>query len=144
MSTFTEREQIIEIINKLFIYTDHRYWDQLQKEVFSERVHLDMSSMGGEARLLSAREICQNWDEGFKEIDVINHLGGNYLVTLSGATAQVFAYATATHYKKDAKRGTTRDFVGSYQFELSKGQAGWRIEKMTYNLRYALGNLPLK
>ena len=144
MSTFTEREQIVEIINKLYIYTDHRYWDRLQQEVFSEKVHLDMSSMGGEARLLSSREICQNWDEGFKEIDVINHLGGNYLVTLNGSTAEVFAYATATHYKKDAKRGNTRDFVGTYQFELSKRSEGWRIDKMTYILRYAIGNLQLK
>ena len=144
MSTFTEREQLIEIINKLFIYTDHRNWDQLEQEVFSERVHLDMSSMGGEARELTSREICQNWAEGFKDIDVINHLGGNYLVTITGAVATVFAYATATHYKKAAKRGSTRDFVGSYQFELSKGSRGWRIDKMTYTLRYALGNLQLK
>ena len=75
---------------------------------------------------------------------MINHLGGNYLVTINGLNAEVFAYATATHYKKDAKRGTTRDFVGSYQFELSKEPTGWRIHKMTYNLRYALGNLQLK
>ena len=144
MSAFTEREQIVEIINKLYMYTDHRYWDRLQQEVFGERVHLDMSSMGGEARLLSSNEICQNWEEGFKEIDVINHLGGNYLVTINGAVAEVFAYATATHYKKDAKRGSTRDFVGSYQFELSKRPQGWRIDKMTYTLRYATGNLQLK
>lgn len=143
MSAFTDREQIVEIINKLFIYTDHRKWDQLQQEVFYQQVHLDMSSLGGEARILSAQEICKNWEEGFKDIDVINHLGGNFLVTITGAVAQVFAYATATHYKKSAKRGTTRDFVGSYEFELRKETAGWRIEKMTYNLRYALGNLQL-
>ena len=80
---------------------------------------------------------------GFKDIDVINHLGGNYLVTINGPSAEVFAYATATHYKKDAKRGTTRDFIGSYEFELSKELKGWRIRKMVYNLRYALGNLKL-
>ncbi|NNC70885.1 MAG: SnoaL-like domain-containing protein [Flavobacteriaceae bacterium] len=144
MSVFTEREQIIETVNKLFIYTDHRYWEKLQNEVFSKFVHLDMTSMGGEVRELLSNEICENWSQGFQEIDVVNHLAGNYLVTIKENKAEVFAYATATHYKKNAKRGNTRDFVGSYDFNLVKNHEGWRIDKMKYNLRYALGNLQLK
>jgi len=144
MSTFTEREQIVETVNRLFIYTDHRYWEKLQNEVFSKFVHLDMTSMGGEVRELFSNEICENWSQGFQEIDAINHLAGNYIVTINKNKAEVFAYATATHYKKNAKRGNTRDFVGTYDLSLVKNPNGWRITKMKYNLRYALGNLNLK
>ena len=144
MSTYTEREKIVETINKLFIYTDHRYWEKLQKEVFDKFVHLDMTSMGGEARELLAREICENWQQGFQDLDAVNHLAGNYIVTINEHKAQVFAYATATHYKKKAKRGNTRDFVGTYDFHLIKNPEGWRITKMVYHLRYATGNLQLK
>ena len=144
MSSFTEREQIVETVNKLFIYTDHRNWDKLQSEVFSKFVHLDMTSMGGEVRELLAREICENWQQGFQDLDAINHLAGNYLVTINDHRADVFAYATATHYKKNAKRGSTRDFVGTYDLSLVKNPEGWRITKMKYNLRYATGNLQLK
>lgn len=144
MNSFSEREQIIEVVNKLFIYTDHLYWNKLQNEVFSKFVHLDMTSMGGEARELLAQEICENWQKGFQGIDSVNHLGGNYLVTINGHKAEVFAYATATHYKKNTKKGNTRDFVGTYQLQLVKNPEGWRIDRMKYNLRYATGNLQLK
>lgn len=144
MSSLTEREQIIETVNKLFIYTDHMYWNKLQNEVFSKFVHLDMASMGGESRELLASEICTNWENGFKDLDAVNHLSGNYLVNINGYRAEVFAYATATHYKKNAKRGSTRDFIGTYNLSLVKNPEGWRISKMKYNLRYAIGNLHLK
>jgi len=37
-------------------------------------------------------------------LDAVNHLDGNYLVTLAGNTADVFAYAAATHYKTQPPR----------------------------------------
>ncbi|MDJ0646499.1 MAG: nuclear transport factor 2 family protein [Flavobacteriaceae bacterium] len=144
MGSFTEREQIVEVVNKLFIYTDHQDWYKLQNEVFSKNVHLDMTSMGGEARELASSEICTNWENGFKDLDAVNHLGGNYVVTINDDKATVFAYATATHYKEKAKKGTTRNFVGTYELQLVKNHNGWRIDTMKYNLRYAHGNMHLK
>ena len=42
---FTPREQIIEVVNRLFYYTDYREWDNLVNEVFSPQVELDMVSL---------------------------------------------------------------------------------------------------
>ena len=141
----TIREEIIEVVTLLFIYTDNRNWEGLQNEAFTQEVFLDMTSLGGEAKEMAAIEICNMWNEGFKGIDAINHLAGNYLVqTNSNDTAQVFAYATAHHYKKDAKNGPTREFVGTYDIHLSKGSQGWRILKLTYHLKYMTGNLTLE
>lgn len=144
MNEFSVREQIIEVVNKLFIYTDYQQWQNLENEVFSNMVQLDMTSMGGTDSEISAKAICEMWDAAFKELDAVNHLGGNYLVTINGNTADVFAYATATHYKKSAKKGTTREFTGSYGLHLKKTVNGWRIDRMKYNLKYASGNLDLK
>ncbi len=47
MEVKTKREEIIELVNKLFIYTDSRSWSKLMKEVFKEKVYFDMESMGG-------------------------------------------------------------------------------------------------
>ena len=143
MPTHSIREEIIEVVNKLFIYTDYQQWDQLMDEVFAELVHLDMSSLGGEVSNTTARAICESWKEGFKGLDAINHLGGNYIVTIRGKEADVFAYATATHYKKDAKNGHTREFVGSYDLHLTHSDIGWRIDTFKYNLKYINGNIEL-
>ncbi len=140
----TERETILEVVNRLFIYTDTQNWAALQEVVFTPQVQFDMSSLGGEASMKSAKDICDEWQAGFEGLDAINHLAGNYLVTVEGDTAQVFAYATATHYKAAATRGTTREFVGTYNLGLLHTEAGWRINAFAYHLKYAQGNLGLE
>lgn len=144
MEQFSVRDQIIEIVNKLFIYTDEQKWDQLQNEVFTKEIWFDMSSMGGEAKDITAKEVCEMWQKGFEGIDAVNHLSGNHLVTIDGADAEVFAYATATHYKKAAQQGNTRTFVGTYNIHLMQTQHGWRINAFKYNLKYVEGNMELK
>ena len=141
----TDREQLTQLVNKLFIYTDSQQWDLLQTEVFSPKVYLDMSSLGGDALELGSEEICNMWKEGFKDLDAVNHLGGNYLIEiLSDEEAKVFAYATATHYKDAATNGKTREFVGTYDLGMRRSQSGWRIVSFVYNLKYTQGNLELQ
>jgi len=143
MITYSVRDEIIEVVNKLFIYTDTRDWEKLQAEVFSNDVWFDMSSLGGKNEEMSSEAICQLWETGFADIDHVNHLAGNFLVKINDTVATVFAYATATHYKEAATRGTTREFVGTYNISLMKHGIGWRIYEFKYNLKYASGNLDL-
>ena len=141
----TIRETLVELVNKLFIHTDNQNWEGLKNEVFEEKVFLDMSSMGGTAEELSAEEICSSWQTGFKGLDAVNHLAGNYLVDpISDYEAKVFAYATATHYKASATKGKTREFVGTYDLKIRKQLEGWRIYSFVYHLKYATGNMTLE
>lgn len=143
MVTFSIRDEIIEVINKLFIYTDTQEWEKLQHEVFSDDVFFDMSSLGGPKAETSSKEICKIWKNGFVGIDSINHLAGNFLVQINDTVATVFAYATATHYKKSATKGKTREFVGTYNIRLMKHGIGWRIYEFKYDLKYSTGNIDL-
>jgi hypothetical protein len=143
METHSIKDEIVEIVNKLFVFADNREWEKLQNEVFTQEVEFDMSSLGGEKKELTSKAICELWENGFKDIDSVNHLAGNYIVNVQDTTATVFAYATATHYKKSATNGTTREFVGTYDIGLSKQYIGWRLNKFKYNLKYATGNVDL-
>jgi hypothetical protein len=143
MVTFSVREEIVEVINKLFVYTDMQDWKKLQAEVFSDDVFFDMSSMGGPKSETTSRAICDTWKKGFAGIDSINHLSGNYLVHINDITATVFAYATATHYKESAAKGKTREFVGTYDISLMKHGIGWRIYRFKYTLKFKTGNADL-
>lgn len=145
MTAFTPREELVEIVNKLFVYTDEQQWEKLQTEIFSEKVALDMSSLNGPNQTFTAVEICNMWADGFKGIDAVNHLGGNYLVHfLNDTAASVYAYATATHYKQNASKGQTREFVGTYDLKLKKEENGWRIHAFKYQLKYMSGNAALE
>lgn len=112
--------------------------------MFSELVDFDMSSLGGEISKKSSIDICNEWKQGFEGIDSINHLAGNHLVKISNNSAEVFIYATATHFKESAIKGKTREFVGSYNLHLVKNMKRWKIDKFKYNLKYMTGNLDLK
>jgi len=143
MVTHSIREEIVETVNKLFVYTDSQEWEKLQNEVFTHEVDFDMSSIGGEKKEMTSKVICELWKNGFKDIDSVNHLAGNYIVNIQDATATVFAYATATHYKESAAKGKTREFVGTYDIGLLKPGIGWRIYKFKYDLKYSTGNIDL-
>jgi hypothetical protein len=143
MVTFSIRDEIVEVINKLFVYTDMQEWEKLQDEIFSHDVLFDMSSLGGESSETTSKIICETWRKGFVGIDAINHLAGNYLVQVHDTVATVFAYATATHYKESATKGKTREFVGTYNISLMKHGIGWRIYEFKYTLKYSTGNLDL-
>ena len=141
MEKFSVCDLITQVVNKLFVYTDLQEWDKLQEEVFSEHVEFDMSSLGGEQSNTTAMRICETWKAGFIGIDFVNHLAGNYLIEIAEDAATVFAYATASHYKKSAVNGKTREFIGTYNLHLTNNNIGWRIDKFKYNLKYAAGNI---
>ena len=142
MEVKSKRDEIIELASKLFVYTDYQQWEKLQTEVFKETVHFDMESAGGgPAKNLTAIEICRAWKEGFTGLDAIHHQAGNFLVDFKKEenTAQVFCYATASHFKKSATKSKVREFVGSYDLHLVLTDEGWRIDGFTYNLKYSNG-----
>src|SRR5918993_146610 len=141
MEQRSKREEIVELVNKLFVYTDSRQWDKLVKDVFKEKVRFDMSSLGaGPAKELKASEICDMWKNGFQGIDHVHHQSGNFVVEFNGETeaveANVICYATASHYKEAAKNGKTREYVGSYELHASFTDLGWRLDSFKYNLKY--------
>ncbi len=143
--SFTDRESIVEVVNKLFVYTDAQEWSKLKTEVFANLVDFDMSSLGGETTTgKSSDEICSDWKSGFNGLDAVNHLAGNHLVTINANEADVFVYATATHFKESATKGKKREFVGSYNLHLTKNKESWKIDKFKYNLQYASGNLTME
>jgi hypothetical protein len=143
MAFFSVRDEIIEVVHRLFIYTDNREWEKLQNEVFTESIFFDIISLGGIAKNTTAKEVCAVWQKGFERVNVISHLCGNHLVTATETDADVFIYVTATHYKSTATKGKTREFFCTYNLHLVKTDAGWRINRFKYNLKFQTGNLDL-
>lgn len=142
----TTQEEIIETVNKLFIYTDNQEWSKLKNEVFTEIVLFDMSSWNrDEPQRLSSNAICELWREGFSGIDSVHHQAGNFLVNiLNEREATVFCYAIAIHFKEHAQQGNTREFAGSYDLKLEYNGGGWRINSFKYSIKFITGNLALQ
>lgn len=141
----TDKLELIELANKLFMFCDSRQWKRLQEEVFLPTVLFDMTSAGGgEVATLPASEICDLWRIGFTALDAVHHQAGHYLVTVQGNNADIYAYAVALHYKKGASKGNTRSFTGSYDLKAEKTNRGWRLSQFKYNLKFIDGNVDME
>jgi hypothetical protein len=146
MEVKSKYDELIELANKLFIYTDHLQWDELRAEVFTDNVLFDMSSLGaGDPKKMSAGEICDIWKTGFEGIDAVHHQTGNFLVDFgSEGNAEIYCYAIAIHFKNSATQGKTRQFVGSYNLHAVLTDIGWRLDAFKYNVKFIDGNAELK
>jgi hypothetical protein len=146
MEVKSKYDELIELANKLFIYTDYQQWDKLMSEVFAEHVLFDMASLGaGEPKKISAQDICDMWKTGFAGIDAVHHQSGNFLVNFaSDDSAEIYCYAIAIHFKNAATQGKTRQFVGSYNLHAVLTDIGWRLNSFKYNVKFVEGNAELK
>ena len=139
-----QRTRIIERINRLFIATDNRDWEQV-RQCFADRVLFDMSSMGaGEAQSLSPDEIINMWETGLKPLKSVHHQAGNHLVSINGKDADAFCYGIASHYLPNESERNTRTFIGSYDFKLARVDNDWKITHFTFNLKFMDGNVDLE
>jgi len=91
----SDRLDIIDVINRLFIATDARDWETV-RHCFTDPVTIDMSSVGaGAAREMKPAEIAGMWETGLSRLKGIHHQAGNYVVTMEGNGATVFCYGIA-------------------------------------------------
>lgn len=139
-----EKDNIVDCINRLFVGTDNRDWKTV-RACFADRVHFDMTSLvGGEPADVTPAEIAEGWERGLRPLAAIHHQAGNHLVEVGERSATATCYATPTHYRPTGSGRNTRTFVGSYEFELGKGDGGWRITSFRFNLKYIDGNRDLE
>ncbi len=138
-----DTQQMIAIINDLFISVDNRDWEKVQI-ILNDTVLLDYTSMaGGEPADLSSMQIIASWKGTLPGFDKTHHQIGNYLIEIEPLVAKVFCYGTATHYLSNESTNNIWRVVGSYDFELKSIHNSWRITKMKFNLKYIDGNTDL-
>lgn len=143
LESLEDEKAVVDTAVALFVATDRRDWRTVEA-LFADSVLFDMTSLtGGEPARLAPKQIAEAWAEGLGPLEAVHHQAGNFQVTLRGAVADLFCYATSTHYRRVASGKNTRTFVGSYDFHLVRDGARWRIDAFRFNLKYLEGNLGL-
>lgn len=141
----SDKMELTALANKLYMYCDQQQWQKMIDEVFTEKINFDVSHAGGGApSIMYAKDVCELWRQGFIGLDAVHHQAGHYLITVNTNDADIYAYAVATHYKREAKKGNTRTFVGSYDLKAVRTKEGWRLSQFKYNLKYLEGNTAME
>ena len=80
-----DRLDLIELVNKLFTYTDARKWDELLNNVFCDKLNLDYNSLwvGSGKRLnVSKNDITKEWNTILGKLDCTMHCITNIIINL--------------------------------------------------------------
>jgi hypothetical protein len=143
MAALASREEVTELVTRLFVSTDEKRWDDVAA-CFAAKVLFDMSSLSGaKASRTSPKRIVEQWESGLKGMASTHHQIGNMLVNVDGDEAGAFCYGTATHFFPNPTGENIHTFVGTYDFHLSNEGARWVIDAFRFNLKYEDGNLLL-
>lgn len=136
MKTLIEKDKVRTTIDKMYIATDERDWEQITN-LFSPQVEFDMSSLSGQKMTVeTGKAISDMWKQGLSSIPVVHHQSGNYLIEINGDQATVFNYGMATHHFPKDKKLRTRWFVGNYNWKLKKIDNQWKITAIKFNKKY--------
>jgi hypothetical protein len=143
-AALNDRDAVIAAATRLFVCTDNRDWSCV-RDVFAAEVLFDMTSLsGGQPEKKTPEQIANMWEQGLKPIKAIHHQAGNFQATIRGNEADLFCYGIAYHYLPNPTGRDTRVFVGSYNYHLVKGAAGWKIDQFKFNLKFIDGNKDLE
>ncbi len=139
------RREVEDAVIRMFVATDERDWPTVES-CFTEPFILDMTSMiGGSPVTMTPRQVANAWAEGFKTLDHIHHQVGNFQTAVDGQLATVRCYGIAFHYRSAiAAAIKSRTFVGTYEIDLSAHSDRWRINRLTFKLKFIDGNLELE
>ncbi len=138
-----EKSEVQQVVTQLFVSTDNRNWSGVER-CFAPEVLLDYTSMaGGEPMLLTPQEITTNWKRVLPGFDATHHTISNFQIDIDSVQATVGHYGTADHVIRVNEENQLWTVVGTYDHHLIRTPDGWRIDKMTFHLKYMTGNMDL-
>jgi len=140
---YEEREKIIAAYMNIFLCCDAHEWDKCRTTMVEEPL-VDYSSLNGlPPAKIKATTLMENWKNFLPKFKATMHFCTNHVVHITKDTATGFCYGHAIHYLPDAPGGDCWEVYGTYDFNLVKTPAGWKVESVKYNLKYQCGNKDL-
>ena len=147
LAEMSDEQQVLNTINNVAYFADQGDWAQVAEQFHPEGAVLDYTSYANASAGTSAdlpkllpAEIVDAWQTVLPGYDRTHHLMGSESVYVDGDTATTTSNIYATHLLENDQGEDSWVFIGDYQHELQKTEAGWKITFMRANLRAQLGN----
>lgn len=147
-----DKANIHDAITKGMLHIDLLRWDDLEREIFTDSIHVDYTSLfGGEAADVKSKDQIEAWKGLFKRLEKTQHLLTSLLIDLPQPGSvlppnkvQVYANYLVTLVPKDGEQKLVQN-GGRYAIEVSRitpsdGGNPWRISSMRADVTYFTSN----
>jgi hypothetical protein len=140
-ANFADKFAVIEKINQVALFADLHQWDRLVQEVFHDKVTVDYTSLfGGEVETLPSSELVARWKTALPGFESTQHLLGSHHVEIDKDTAKAIVHVRANHFLPNTMGGDTWVVGGTYYYELTRTDTGWRVHSSRLAKSYVEGN----
>ncbi|KAK0190452.1 hypothetical protein F5146DRAFT_1137287 [Armillaria mellea] len=147
-----DKANIHDTVIKGVLYYDLQRWDDLEREVFADKIHVDYTSLfGGEAVDVKRKDQIEAYKGSFKRVEKSQHLTTSLLIDLPQPGSvpppkkvQVYANYIITLVPKDGEKGLVQN-GGRYLVEVSRitpsdGGNPWRMSSIKSDVIYFTSN----
>ena len=137
-----DEREIRRLTDLLFIYTDQKAWAAARGLFVDGPIEVDMSSLvGGSAVQMTADQLFGGFSVGLHSNKISHHMATNYLVTLNGDQAELWAHGLAWNRLLGADPGNELwETWGNYRLTFRRTGAGWRMDGFRYYAAFNRGN----
>ena len=144
--TAADERAVIEVIDAVGFYADRDEWDRVAEQFHPDGVTIDYRSYAtasagtqAEPEPQSPQSVVEAWQTVLPGYDYTQHIIADHQVDVAGDEATSRANVHATHVLD----GNHWVFLGDYEHRLVRTDGGWKIDRMTANLRAELGDSDL-
>ena len=137
-STAADVTEIIQVANRYCFAIDEHDWETLRSEVFLPDAVCDFGSHLGERT--GVEGIIEVIAGALTPLDGSQHLVGSHVVHVDGDTATCRCYLHGQHIRHDADGGPHLVVALTYDDELVRTPAGWRIARRRLLPSWRSGN----
>ncbi|PBK93857.1 hypothetical protein ARMGADRAFT_965431 [Armillaria gallica] len=147
-----DKANIHDTVTKMMLYVDLLRWDDIEKDVFTDHIRVDYTSLlGGEVVDVTSKEQVEFWKGIMKRLEKSQHITTSLLISLPQPGSvpppndvQVTANVAVTLVPQDGEKGLVQN-GGRYLLEVSRitpsdGGNPWRISSLEVDAIYSAGN----
>lgn len=132
----SDRDDVVELMVRYGAGIDRKDWE-LFRRCFTPGIHAVYEGFGEFHGYEALEEFVR---PSVEPLDATQHTLTNFLVQLSGDTAEFQCYVIANHVRKDAAEGHLFTVGGPYDNRAVRTDDGWRIDRFRFWASWTSGN----
>lgn len=139
ISQIADKFRIVETINRFGMAIDLHNWEDF-RDLFTDLVEFDYSSIGEESGILSPDDIVKTASQDLGNFQSTQHLISNHQVELLENVATCYAHVRAQHFLPNDRGESTFEMGGHYTAGLIHAESDWKIKRWKFSFLWSCGN----